>query len=125
MILPVTIVEGLCTIAWLKRDVFLNGLGIVYEREQKSILSRSCARKKEPLNCHRAILISKCLELLHFDVQHIHADGKIESQGAMINRLLRKLRLNENMFSSHEATVRDAYRIQGERIAYIGKSDHL
>jgi hypothetical protein len=53
------------------------------------------------------------------DVAHIHADGRIESHDAALSRLARMVNLPEHdMFHSREELLADAYRRQGERIAY-------
>jgi hypothetical protein len=53
------------------------------------------------------------------DVQHIHADGRLESQGELNQRLLRELGLPESdMFRTEDEVLRDAYKIHGNRIAY-------
>src|SRR2546426_11916047 len=77
-----------------------------------------CA-EKEPLECHRAILVARHLVTLGLNVQHIHSDGRIESHAAALDRLAGMLNLKEHdMFRSHEELLGDAYRRQEERIAY-------
>ena len=77
-----------------------------------------CA-EKEPLDCHRTILIAPQLISLGIAVQHIHADGHLEPHDAASLRLARLLDLHENhMFSSQEELIADAYRLQEERIAF-------
>jgi uncharacterized protein (DUF488 family) len=77
-----------------------------------------CA-EKEPLDCHRTILIAPQLIALGIAVQHIHADGQLESHDAASLRLARLFDLHENhMFSSQEESIADAYRLQEERIAF-------
>lgn len=77
-----------------------------------------CA-EKEPLECHRTVLVARYLDLLGIPVQHIHADGRLESHADVVNRLMRQLSLPESdLFRSHEDVVTDAYLIQESRIAY-------
>jgi uncharacterized protein (DUF488 family) len=77
-----------------------------------------CA-EKEPLECHRTILIARHLAALRIPIAHIHADGHIESHDAALSRLARILNLAEqDMFHSHEELMAEAYRRQEERIAY-------
>lgn len=85
-----------------------------------------CA-EKEPLECHRSILIGRQLDALGIAVQHIHADGRLEDQKSALHRLLRQLNLlDTDMFRSREDVIADAYRIQGNRIAYDwSSSEHL
>ena len=99
-------------------DLFQWGLERVQEGMKKYKLALMCA-EKEPLECHRTILVARHLTALGFDVRHIHADGKLESHADALSRLARMLNLPEyDMFRSREELLPDAYRRQEERIAY-------
>ena len=99
-------------------DLFRRGLERVQEGMKKYRLALMCA-EKEPLDCHRTILVARHLAALGFDVRHIHADGKLESHADALSRLARMLNLPEHdMFHSREELLADAYRRQEERIAY-------
>ena len=50
--------------------------------------------EKEPLDCNRTLLVSQSLSDLGVEVAHINADGKIESQSDVLNRLLRNYNLD-------------------------------
>jgi hypothetical protein len=77
-----------------------------------------CA-EKEPLACHRTILVARHLGAAGLAVQHIHADGSLESHEDAMNRLLRQLHLPEHdMFCSRKDMLADAYSLQEKRIAY-------
>jgi hypothetical protein len=81
-----------------------------------------CA-EKEPLECHRTILVARHLAGLGLDVLHIHADGTLESHADALDRLERMLNLAEdNLFLSREELSADAYHRQAERIAYEAES---
>jgi uncharacterized protein (DUF488 family) len=105
-----------------RTELFQRGL----ERIQKGIrdyrVALMCA-EKEPLECHRAILIARHLVRLGIDVRHIHADGKVENHSDALRRLLRMLNIQEQgMFQSHDELLADAYRRQEARIAYDSTS---
>ena len=77
-----------------------------------------CA-EKEPLECHRTILVARRLVEQGIGVQHIHADGRLESHAEAIARLARELGLEQpHLFRSDAEAIEDAYRLQEERIAY-------
>jgi uncharacterized protein (DUF488 family) len=77
-----------------------------------------CA-EKEPLECHRTILVARHLVALGVHIEHIHADGHLESHEAALARLSRMLNLREDdMFHSREELLADAYQRQEDRIAY-------
>ncbi len=97
---------------------FRSGVGRVQEGMTKFRLALMCA-EKEPLECHRTVLVARHLAELGIDVQHIHADGHLESQAELNDRLMRELALPESdMFRSHDDILKDAYKIQEDRIAY-------
>lgn len=99
-------------------DLFRDGMDRLQEGTKKYRIALMCA-EKEPLACHRTILVARHLQALGFEVQHIHADGELESHKDALDRLLHVLNLpDHDLFRTHEDVVDDAYRIQGERIAY-------
>lgn len=99
-------------------DLFRQGLDRVQKGMQEYRIVLMCA-EKEPLECHRTILVARRLDALGLDVQHIHANGKLESHNDAVSRLARTLNLPEDdMFRSREELLAEAYERQGERIAF-------
>ena len=81
-----------------------------------------CA-EKEPLECHRTLLVAKALAERGMEVQHIHADGRLESQQAAIERLLDVVGVpHEDFFRTREQLLVEAMALQEERIAYVEES---
>ena len=78
-----------------------------------------CA-EKEPLECHRAILVARHLTALGIDVQHIDENGSLESHNDALRRLAQMVDVPEqDIFRrSPEQLQDDAYRRQENRIAY-------
>jgi len=77
-----------------------------------------CA-EREPLECHRTILIGRELNAAGIAVWHILADGALESQEQALERLLERLSLpGEDLFGSPAERSEAAYRLQAQRIAY-------
>jgi uncharacterized protein (DUF488 family) len=75
--------------------------------------------EKDPLDCHRCILVSPRLKERGIHVQHIHDDGTLESQQDAERRLARKFNLTEReLFQSDTEVLTEAYRRQGYQIAY-------
>lgn len=85
-----------------------------------------CA-EKDPITCHRMILV--CRELAKYDVEikHILPNCDIESHDEAEARLLAKLGLNQmHFFKSKEEVLEEGYKIQGEKIAYdFSKEDSI
>ncbi len=101
------------------KNLFRKGLDRVQEGSKKYRLSLMCA-EKDPLECHRTILVARHLEALGFSVAHIHADGHLESHTDALERLVTQLNLPvTDIFRSHQDVIVSAYRLQEDRIAYI------
>ncbi len=77
-----------------------------------------CA-EKEPLGCHRSILIARCLHERGIRVRHILEDGSLEDHDASLLRLLALHGMQENnLFQTREELVALAYEKQAEQIEY-------
>ena len=75
--------------------------------------------EKEPLDCHRTILVSRSLVANNCTVKHILADGSIEDHVDTIGRLLEMTKLaNEDLLRSYEDRVNEAFKIREGQIAY-------
>jgi hypothetical protein len=100
---------------------FQRGLARVQRGAKQFRLALMCA-EKEPLDCHRTILVARHLDALGIDVQHIVApsveDTRLESHHDAIARLKQGLQLSEDLFASAEEVTALAYEIQGGRMAY-------
>jgi uncharacterized protein (DUF488 family) len=101
-----------------KTSAFQRGL----ERLQKGAadfrIAIMCA-EKEPLICHRAILVARHLHERGYPVRHILESGTLEDHDSSMDRLLKILRIPEqDMFRSRAEILSLAYARQGEKIAY-------
>jgi uncharacterized protein (DUF488 family) len=105
--------------------LFRKGLDRLEETARGGSLALMCA-EKDPLDCHRTILVTPHMQARGFRVEHILEDGTLESHEETMNRLLRLLHLpDEDLFRSHEDILEDAYRIRGARIAYERSNEDL
>lgn len=101
-----------------KTDLFQSGLQRVRKGTQSRRVALMCA-EKEPLDCHRTLLVSRALEAQGVSVSHILADGRLETHTATMNRLLKVAGLPEtDLFRSREELIEAACAMQEERIAY-------
>lgn len=101
-----------------KESTFLEGIDRVIQGTSRYRIALMCA-EKDPIECHRALLVARKLFDAGIPVNHILADGSLEAHEAMESRLLAVCKLPEgDMFKSREEFVADAYLIQGERVAY-------
>ena len=101
-----------------KTTSFKLGIDRVRTGTNKHLIALMCA-EKDPLHCHRTILVSRNLVRLGIPIRHILADGKVESQEQVEDRLLKSLDMRTlDLFRSRDQMIREAYRIQAEAIAY-------
>ena len=78
-----------------------------------------CA-EREPLECHRTILVSRELEKLGVPVTHILADDSLEPHRQAMQRLASDLKLvGTDLFLTPEELIEEAYDKQGARMAYV------
>jgi uncharacterized protein (DUF488 family) len=98
-------------------DLFKQGIERVLEGMKKYRIALMCA-EKEPLDCHRTILVARHLASPELEIQHILSDGRLESHAAALSRLMRQLGIRDDMFRSREELCAEAYKKQEERIAY-------
>lgn len=102
-------------------ELFQHGLNRLQEGMDKGFHIALMCAEKEPLECHRTILVARHLASRGIDVRHIHANGSLEIHADAMRRLTRMVGLEtsmDDMFSSPEALQTEAYRRQEDRIAY-------
>lgn len=100
---------------------FRAGLDRVLNGAQTQRLALLCA-EKEPLECHRTLLVSRELVASGASVLHIHADGRLETYSDAMKRLIKILGLpEEDLFRTREDMIADACAMQEERIAYVNE----
>ena len=88
---------------------FQKGLHRVQVGSDRLRIALMCT-ERDPLNCHRGILISRILAAHGIQVLHIHGDGRIESHRDAESRLLQIVGLRQiDLFQSEEQTLMDAY----------------
>lgn len=100
--------------------LFQSGLQRVRDGMKTYTIALMCA-EKEPLDCHRTILVSRHLAETGTSIEHIHEDGHLESHADALQRLARSLKLREaelHLFRSAEDLLVDAYALQEKRIGY-------
>ena len=96
---------------------FQDAIGAVIERSDSKRIALMCA-EKEPLDCHRTILVGRALAQHGTELRHIHADGSIESQAALEDRLLHAAKEHVDLLSSRDAALTRAYDKRGKQMAY-------
>ena len=101
-----------------KTHLFKTGLERIRKGTGSYKLALMCA-EKEPNDCHRSMLVSRELEKEGFDIEHIMDDGSTESHHQSIERLIKKLKLDQSdLFTTEKETRDKAYKIQSDKIAF-------
>ncbi len=97
---------------------FGRGVDRIMQGATKMRVAIMCA-EKDPLDCHRCILVSPRLRERGIDVRHILSDGTLESHEQAEIRLAHLFHLHEReLFRSRGEIIAEAYRLQSEKIAY-------
>ncbi len=100
-------------------DLFKDGLNRIVRGAVKCRIVLMCA-EKEPLHCHRTLLVSRALDEQGLDIAHIHADGLLETHGRAMDRLLDILKLpREDLYHTHDELIATAVARQSKRVAYV------
>jgi uncharacterized protein (DUF488 family) len=105
------------------RARFQEGLNRLRKGIQMFRVSLLCA-EKDPIMCHRMILVCRHMRGSNVEIRHILEDGALESNEETERRLMKSLSISEtNLFMAHEELVEMAYDRQGERIAHVEKDE--
>jgi uncharacterized protein (DUF488 family) len=98
-------------------ELFQSGVARVMDGARSRRVALLCA-EKEPLECHRFVLVARWLVASGAEVRHLHADGLVESHEDAMERLLKLHGMGPDLFRSTGQLYEDAYRMQEGRIAY-------
>lgn len=97
---------------------FQEGLERVRQGMEQYRVALLCA-EREPLACHRTILVARQLSMRGVNILHIIDEKTAEEHERTTERLQRELGLAEgNLFADRQQLINDAYNEQAKRIAY-------
>jgi uncharacterized protein (DUF488 family) len=97
---------------------FIDGLERVRKGMEKYRIALMCA-EKDPVECHRTILVGRHLNEQGIKLAHILADGKLEYHPDTEKRLLSLYGLSdEDLFINRAEMLADAYGRQSRQMAY-------
>jgi uncharacterized protein (DUF488 family) len=102
-----------------RTDQFKKGIERVMRGAQEHRIALMCA-EREPLECHRTLLVARALDELGVSVAHILGDGGLETHRAALERLLDVTGLpREDLFRSREELISQALTRQEEKVAFV------
>jgi uncharacterized protein (DUF488 family) len=101
-----------------KSAKFSDGLDRVVEGAKKYCIALMCS-ERDPLDCHRCLLVGRALMDRGFQVKHILGDGTIQNHTAIEEALLeRSGQSDDDMFASRTERLAKAYRARTRKVAY-------
>jgi uncharacterized protein (DUF488 family) len=99
--------------------LFQQGLARVMEGASRYRIALLCA-EKDPLTCHRTILVVRQLVARGLQASHILEDGRLEPHDTALDRLLQEEGMRSNdLFKPLQELVDEAYAKRGNAIAYV------
>lgn len=98
-------------------DLFRQGIDRLLTAAKSHTVAIMCA-EKDPLDCHRTILVARELVRRGETVSHILASGELESHEQAMERLREKLKLEPNDLFGDDVNEQ-AYELRGQQIAYV------
>lgn len=103
-----------------KLPAFAAGLDRIERGSRSHVVALMCA-EKDPLDCHRMVLVCRHLSRRGLTIAHILADGGLETQADAERRLVRQMGVERTLFEpnldEHELIER-AYDQRSLQIAY-------
>lgn len=101
-----------------KKPAYEYALDELTNKSKNSPTAIMCS-EKDPIDCHRSLLISESLVDKDIQIKHIHSNGNIESHEKALERLLIIHKLNQaDLFSTEEERLIKAIKLQEEKVAY-------
>ncbi len=101
---------------------FQQALTHVLHEARTQRLAIMCA-EREPLDCHRTILVGREAERAGASVTHILADGSLEENRHALERLAVRLKVPQgDLFQDETQRLETAYALQGARISPPARS---
>ncbi|MDX2144044.1 MAG: DUF488 domain-containing protein [Rhodospirillaceae bacterium] len=92
---------------------FCEGLGRVMEGAKSYTIALMCA-EREPLDCHRCVLVARALAARGTDIRHVLADGRVEPHAVTEDRLLTWAKLGGgDLLDERPALLARAYAKRG------------
>jgi len=97
---------------------FNKGLDRVIEGAKKHRIALMCS-ERDPLDCHRCLLVGRALARRGIRVSHILGDGSMASQNQIEDKLLEFAgRTDDDLFASPSERLATAYRERARKVAF-------
>ncbi len=110
-----------------EKDEFKRGIECLLADISRYRIALMCA-EKDPLQCHRTILVSRHLKKHNLCIKHILADSNIEDNMEAERRLVGMFKTEPALFESTKEgaeAIEQAYDQQAKRISYRPKPSEI
>ena len=108
--------------AMARPSSFRAGLDRLLSHAARHRLCLMCS-EREPIDCHRCLLVARALAARGVTIGHILHDGSVESHAATERRLLELAGRDGDLFAAgQDARLAAAYRLRAPAVAYRGAS---
>ena len=105
-----------------RASAFSEGLDRVVEGARKYRVALMCS-ERDPLDCHRCLLVSRALAQRGTRVSHILDDGNVVSHSEIEDKLLEISGRNaEDLFAPRSERLATAYRAHARKVAFAEPS---
>lgn len=102
-----------------RTPLFASGLERVANGSERYRIALVCA-EKDPMTCHRALLVCRHLIQRGFAVRHILANGEFEDHETSLRRLAMQMGAPlDDLFRSSDELVADLYARRSREIEYV------
>jgi len=99
--------------------LFMDGVERLLKGAKEHRIALMCS-EKDPITCHRMVLVCKAIRTFGLQITHVLDDGRLETNAEAEQRLLAASGLPEtDLFRSRDELIAEAYQKQAERIAWV------
>ncbi len=104
-------------------DDFDQGIARVLRAADERRVALMCM-ERDPLDCHRTLLVARALAERGVAVEHILPDGALLSHEAVMTRLVADMNLppNGDMFRTREDVTAEAINKKSRQVAYVAEA---
>ena len=88
-----------------KTDVFLNGIKRIQDGIEKGYRIAFMCAEKDPLDCHRTLLVARKLTTMGISIEHILSDASVKTQQQIEKELFIKYCPNQSILGSLDTSA--------------------
>ncbi|MFK4132295.1 DUF488 family protein [Pseudomonas luteola] len=90
-------------------ELFNKGIRRLENGSKRMTIAIMCA-EKDPMTCHRSLLVAHYGQSSALSFHHIHQNGEVESHAQMLRRAMGALKIEEDMFTPIDQCLEKTYQ---------------